>query len=644
MEIKNLLTPQARQSLETASQGIKNKLKPVTDIWSELINQNVEAIQPAVTQIKDTVNTGFVEPIMKPIKRNEKIGKVNKFLASKGITVDDIKNLAEADWSDPEEALQFFRDNGIQIEGMEELQAQKQGEVNQWEDLWFFWGAKELATWAFRAWEQIPRIAGAWLDFVTQNVTWPLISGWLDLVWADQLAWRWREGAKTFWEWAKQVGEDITRAWEGDITEKQRSMRRLGWELALTAPIGWEFLAGAKSTLWLAWRSGVVWAWFGATQPIIDKGWEATMWDIATGWAIGWVTGAVAWPLIWKVIAPAIGWIASKTGKYWQALIKWGVEWAKKSIARDINALKTPWVETITRNIPKAVVRRDLWFTPTERAKIEKITGQDEWTYILSKWLAGKGKEELAEVFMKQSDDMYNGITKNLSKVDARVQSPVAKEALLDILEQLESSPKIARAYAKDIEWVKSMLSRNEFTLSELNNIRRAYDKVNTGMFTVQWKARSGLENAIDVKVRQDLSKQLQKEAKKYGVDVKAMNTELRAWLEIKDALLRRLSQEERNNFIWLQDLWVSAILSGGEPLSAVATIVAKKYAEKVAPWLAQKAYNLNKAQNVTRRVNRGNTITPRNKSSGLGLAGEPGDTVVPTPVKVVPKKWIPKK
>lgn len=52
----------------------------------------------------------------------------------------------------------------------------------------------------------------------------------------------------------------------------------------------------------------------------------------------------------------------------------------------------------------------------------------------------------------------------------------------------------------------------------------------------------------------------------------------------MKDALLRRLSQEERNNFIGLQDLGVSAILSGGEPVSAVATIVAKKYAEKVAP------------------------------------------------------------
>jgi hypothetical protein len=33
---------------------------------------------------------------------------------------------------------------------------------------------------------------------------------------------------------------------------------------------------------------------------------------------------------------------------------------------------------------------------------------------------------------------MYNGITKNLSKVDAKVQSPIAKEALLDILDQLQ--------------------------------------------------------------------------------------------------------------------------------------------------------------------------------------------------------------
>lgn len=87
---------------------------------------------------------------------------------------------------------------------------------------------------------------------------------------------------------------------------------------------------------------------------------------------------------------------------------------------------------------------------------------------------------------MKQSDDMYNGITEKLSKIEKPVQSPVAKEALQDIMEQLESSPKIARAYADDISAVKDMLSRDQYTLTELNNIRRAYDKVNTGMYTVK--------------------------------------------------------------------------------------------------------------------------------------------------------------
>jgi hypothetical protein len=41
----------------------------------------------------------------------------------------------------------------------------------------------------------------------------------------------------------------------------------------------------------------------------------------------------------------------------------------------------------------------------------------------------------------------------------------------------------------------------------------------------------------------------------KNKVNVKEMNKELRAGIEMKDALLQRLSQEERNNFIGLQDL-----------------------------------------------------------------------------------------
>ena len=52
---------------------------------------------------------------------------------------------------------------------------------------------------------------------------------------------------------------------------------------------------------------------------------------------------------------------------------------------------------------------------------------------------------------MKQSDDAYNGITTKLAKIDKTVKSTSADEALQDILDQLNSSPKIQRAYAKDI-------------------------------------------------------------------------------------------------------------------------------------------------------------------------------------------------
>ena len=398
-----------------------------------------------------------------------------------------------------------------------------------------------------------------------------------------------------------------------------------------------------------AGRGAVYGGIYGAANPIMEKWSEATASDIWYDALWGATTGAIAGPLLEKVVSPAIGkTIQSATSginaaKFAQgSLVDKAKAWIQatgKNIARGIKSIPTGW-ETLTRNIPRAIVKRDLGFTPTQRAKIENITGGDEAQYILKKWLAGKPKEELAQIFMKQADDAYNGITTKLANIDKTVKSNHADEALQDILDQLNSSPKIQRAYAKDIAWVENMLKKGEYTLSELNNIRRAYDKVNTGMFTVQWKARSGLENEIDVKVRRWLSDQLQKEAKKFGVDVKWMNTELRAWLEMKDALLSRLSQEERNNFLWLQDLGVSAILSGGEPVSAVATIAAKKYAEKVAPWLAQKAYNLNKNPNVTRRVSRGNTITPRNKSSGLGLASSTSNPMVSDSVKppIVPK------
>lgn len=256
----------------------------------------------------------------------------------------DVANQIKQKYGFDDKDIRFLRlakEKGYDSQkAMEYLQNKKVTE-KQWPDLGIMGNIKEGAIGAFRSWEQIPAIAGNVLDFTTQKITWPLISGWLDLVWADQLAERWRQGSKVAWELSKKVGEDITMAWMTDggrtkLTENQTQARKFGGQMALTAPIGGGYISWSKWLWSLAFRSWVVWAWFWGTQPIINKWGETTLWDIGYWTTIGWVTWAIGWPLVSKVIAPAIGWVVSKTGKYWTALIKWGAEWLSKSISLDI--------------------------------------------------------------------------------------------------------------------------------------------------------------------------------------------------------------------------------------------------------------------------------------------------------------------
>lgn len=435
-------------------------------------------------------------------------------------------------------------------------------------------------------------------------------------------AWFWEE-AKSYEKWLQD-----TWAWESTT-----------WKIWAWIFQVWSALALPTIGKWLVSSWMKTWAAYGALNPIGQQWSNVTAKDIITWWVLWAWVWAVAAPLLGKVVVPAISKIIGKAWKYWTATIKGWVQGLWKSISRDISKIWQWTAESLTvpltRTIPEAVVKRDLWFTPSERESIEKITGKTESQYILDKWLAGKGKEELAQYFDKQSNDMYNGINTQLKNIKAEpVKSQKADLALQDIIEQLSSKPKLANAYAKDITRAQELLKKWEYTPLELNNIRRAYDKVNTGMYTAKWEMKSWVENQIDIEVRNWIKNTLEKEAKKYWIDVKEMNKELRTWIVMKDALLRRLSQEERNNFIWLQDLWVSAILSWWEPISAIATIWAKKYAEKVAPWISQKLYNLNKKANVSSRLSRGNTITPISKSSRLGLTNNTRADMVKSSIK----------
>jgi len=601
--------------------------KNVSNFWTQTYNQGKQAvnqIQSNVSQFgTDVANTwkSIGKSILAPADRFmtdvTKIGNARK-ATQYGISEKDksalMNQMLDASEYSDDEIIQAV----AQLDAEEK--ARKQKEFSDWES-----GSKANANIGQKALAGALNLWGgavAGIGQGTLGIADFATGGKIDAIKQEKQAY---DEAIANNKWAFTVGKNI---WQIGASFAAPWLGKL-------APTG----TGLAAT---AGRGAVYGGVYGAANPIMEKGSDATASDIGYGALGGAAMGAVAGPLLEKVVAPAIGKVAQSTTSWLKAAkftqgsisdkIGAGLQASGKNISRWVKSIPM-WGETLTRSIPKAIVKRDLGFTPTQRAKIEKITGGDEAQYILKKWLAGKSKEELAEIFMKQSDDAYNGITTKLAKIDKTVKSTHADEALQDILDQL-SSPKLKRAYAKDIVWIENMLKKWEYTLSDLNNIRRAYDKVNTGMFTAKWNMRSSIENAVDVKIRQWLSDQLQKEAKAFWVDIKWMNTELRAWLEMKDALLSRLSQEERNNFLWLQDLWVSAILSGGNPVSAVAMIAAKKYSEKVAPWLAQKLYNTNKNSNVTRLVSRGNTITPRNKSSGLGLASSTSDTMVSDAVK----------
>jgi len=90
---ENIFNKATQQAFWQAGQAIKQSFQPLTDYGTQAVQQNVEAIKPAIQPIQQAV-TKMAEPIVKPIQRQNKVNKVNDFIASKWLTVDHIKELA----------------------------------------------------------------------------------------------------------------------------------------------------------------------------------------------------------------------------------------------------------------------------------------------------------------------------------------------------------------------------------------------------------------------------------------------------------------------------------------------------------------------------------------------------------------------
>ena len=274
-------------------------------------------------------------------------------------------------------------------------------------------GQKALYQWLMLgAWatEKVLQYGGNILDFV------------------DFATW-WNAG---FWEDVKAM-QEVTKSPEFDSAWFKVGRALPDVALAVS-PIGGGYLAWARWVWSMALRSGVVWAWFWATQPILDKGSSATMWDIAQWAAIGgtaWAAwGLILWWLVkgWQKIAEAITPYTPEQkiiANLWIEKTKWIVNGRKVNVPVPKEWIITKLSTPLREKNPKVLAWRALtpsyaWKTPKQMLKsvgdVEKNV-KDFYTQIRT----GKLKWNINTL-----EDSANTVVQNLDDIGAKIGNAVA--------------------------------------------------------------------------------------------------------------------------------------------------------------------------------------------------------------------------
>ena len=114
-------------------------------------------------------NTGFwMTTTQRPINAS-----LPMWIPEPVMPVDTSSQIKEKFWFNDKdiEFLRLAKQKGYDSKMAFEYITKKKEQERQWPDLWFFWGAKELLVGWFRWGEQIPRLAGAQIEW------------WLVVIW-----------------------------------------------------------------------------------------------------------------------------------------------------------------------------------------------------------------------------------------------------------------------------------------------------------------------------------------------------------------------------------------------------------------------------------------------------------------------------
>lgn len=378
-------------------------------------------------------------------------------------------------------------------------------------------------------------------------------------------------GQMGFWDEVKKM-EQVTKSPEFDSTAFKVGTYLPDVAMAVS-PIWGGYLAGSKwmtglqwakilskewaknITQWLIWRSAVVGAWFGASQPILEKWSDATMGDIAS-WA--W-----QWALVWAVASPVI----SKTLKYGKAGYYGWLEGAGKSISRDIKG----GVQAITPSGANISTRANR-FNANEIRDFKKMTGESPWEFATSRGMTKTGDDAVVEATNRwqaskdQADDA-------LKAIQWRFKFTWEKDFLKTTLDDLDT--RLTNTESPDLWRLKKLKSKYEdsgLTMSEINEIKRLYSNNFKYSFV-----DAGSESALRSRNLQDAVRKWQFKVaeENWLTNLKEINKTTQGWKTFADSLSKKIQGSSGNNAVSLTD-WIA--LSGWSPEN-IALYLGKKLA-----------------------------------------------------------------
>lgn len=219
------------------------------------------------------------------------------------------------------------------------------------------------------------------------------------------------------------------------------------------SPLGAWYMAWAKWAWQLALRSGVVGAWFGATQPILEKWNDATMWDIATWAAIGGTLWA-AIPLTWA-------WIAKWT--------KWAAKYISKALPENLQ-------------VSGQFNRADL---TNVSERLAKLTGKDVEVEDAARWLLDRWvkwdlktqRQQIQAIIAKEEENASKILMSKVWDIGDTKEANALRKALSEKMQTLWDNVDgafIPSAWNEDkAAIIQKIINNKSMTLSEMNEGRK---------------------------------------------------------------------------------------------------------------------------------------------------------------------------